>query len=48
MRNEYHTGRGKLTVVPRPGIEPGRSGQGAADFKSAVSANFTIEAVRGL
>src|SRR5437867_4410069 len=31
-------------VVPRAGIEPARSFEGAADFKSAVSTNFTIEA----
>ncbi len=34
-----------MRVVPRTGIEPVRRLSLAADFKSAVSTNFTIEAV---
>ena len=33
-------------VVPRAGIEPARPCSEAADFKSAVSTNFTIGALR--
>ena len=34
-------------MVPRAGIEPARPCSEAADFKSAVSTNFTIGALRG-
>ncbi len=33
-------------VVPEAGVEPARAGEGAADFKSAVSTNFTTRARR--
>ena len=33
-------------MVPRAGIEPARPCSEAADFKSAVSTNFTIGALR--
>ena len=31
-------------MVPEAGIEPARADEGAADFKSAVSTNFTTRA----